>query len=126
MPVVQVGRQQLSYDDTGGSGPAVVFIHAFSMDRSMFAPQLDVLRKTYRCITWDQRAHGGSPADAPFTLWDSANDCLALLDRLGIKTASLFGASQGGFVALRIAMLAPDRVRVAGGARVVGCCRNSG
>jgi pimeloyl-ACP methyl ester carboxylesterase len=111
MPVIHIGRQPLSYDDTGGNAPAVVFSHGFSTNRSIFAPQLGALRKNYRCITWDQRAHGESHTDGPFTFWDSAEDCLALLDHLGIETASFVGASQGGFVSLRIALMAPDRVR---------------
>jgi pimeloyl-ACP methyl ester carboxylesterase len=88
-----------------------VFSHSFGTNRSIFEPQLGALRKTYRCITWDQRAHGDSYTDGPFTFWDSADDCLALLDHLGVKTASFVGASQGAFVSLRIALMAPDRVR---------------
>ena len=111
MPIIHIGPQQMSYDDSGGGGPAVVFSHSFSTNRSVFAPQLDALRSTYRCITWDQRAHGGSYTTGPFNFWDSANDCLALLDHLRVENASFIGPSQGGFVSLRIAMLAPDRVR---------------
>jgi pimeloyl-ACP methyl ester carboxylesterase len=40
-------------------------------------------------------------------MWDSARDCIALLDHLGIQQASLFGASQGAFVALRLALRTP-------------------
>ena len=35
----------------------------------------------------------------------------ALLDHLGIEQAVLGGMSQGGFLSLRAALLAPDRVR---------------
>ena len=89
MATLDAGNQQLSYEDFGGSGPVIVFIHAFGMNRSMFGPQLDVLKTRYRCITWDQRAHGGSYTDRPFTMWDSARDCIELLDHLGIQQASL-------------------------------------
>jgi len=36
---------------------------------------------------------------------------LALLDHLGIEQAVLGGMSQGGFLSLRAALLAPRRVR---------------
>jgi pimeloyl-ACP methyl ester carboxylesterase len=62
-------------------------------------------------VTWDERGHGGTPAEAPFTYWDSAHDALALLDHLGIEQAVFAGMSQGGFIALRAALTAPDRVR---------------
>jgi pimeloyl-ACP methyl ester carboxylesterase len=111
MPTFHHGCQKLGYDDTGGDGPVVVFSHSFGMNGAMFVPQLETFRRRYRCIAWDQRAHGGSFTDTGFTAWDSARDCLALLDHLKIDMASFVGASQGGFVSLRIALLAPDRVR---------------
>jgi pimeloyl-ACP methyl ester carboxylesterase len=111
MPTFHHGRQKLGYDDTGGDGPVVVFSHSFGMNGAMFAPQLEAFRRQYRCIAWDQRAHGGSFTETGFTAWDSAHDCLALLDHLKIAKASFVGASQGGFVSLRVALLAPDRVR---------------
>jgi 3-oxoadipate enol-lactonase len=81
------------------------------MNGSMFAAQVNAFQDRYRCITWDQRGHGGSQTDRPFTFWDSADDCLALLDHLNIPSASFVGTSQGGFVSLRLAVSAPDRVR---------------
>jgi 3-oxoadipate enol-lactonase len=111
MPVFHNGDQTLSYGDTGGSGSVVVFSHGFGMNGTMFAPQCNAFRDRYRCITWDQRGHGGSPTDRAFTFWDSAEDCLALLNHLRIQSASFVGTSQGGFVSLRLALLAPDRVR---------------
>jgi 3-oxoadipate enol-lactonase len=111
MARIDVGPQTLHFEDTGGSGPAVVFCHSFSMNGAMFAPQLAAFAGGYRCITWDQRGHSLSPASAPFTFWDSARDALALLDRLQIDNAIFVGTSQGGFVALRTALLAPHRVR---------------
>ena len=87
------------------------------MNGAMFSPQLTAFAGRYRCITWDQRGHSQSPASGPFPLWDSARDALALLDRLEIDGAIFVGTSQGGFVSLRAALLAPDRVR---GLAVVG------
>jgi pimeloyl-ACP methyl ester carboxylesterase len=81
------------------------------MDRTMFDPQIEEFAGAYRVITWDQRGFGQTEFDSqPFTYWDSADDCLALLDHLGIDRAVLGGMSQGGFIALRAALTAPDRV----------------
>jgi 3-oxoadipate enol-lactonase len=111
MPDLKIENRNLRYDDSGGTGPAVVFCHSFGMSGEMFAPQLEAFQAKYRCITWDARAHGGSPANNSFTFWDSAKDCLSLFDHLEIEQASFVGVSQGGFVVLRIALLAPARVR---------------
>jgi 3-oxoadipate enol-lactonase len=109
MPTAAVNGVQISYADSG-SGPAVVLSHGFLMDQSMFDAQVAALAPEYRVITWDQRGHGGTPAPGPFSYWDAARDVLALLDNLGIERAVLGGMSQGGFLSLRAAILAPERV----------------
>ncbi len=112
MPHADVNGQRLYYDDTGGDGPPIVLSHGFLMDHTMFAPQVAALRDRYRVIVWDERAFGHTEFDGePFTYWDSAADVLGLLDHLGIDRAVLGGMSQGGFLSLRAALLAPDRVR---------------
>jgi 3-oxoadipate enol-lactonase len=111
MPTAAVNGIQVCYTDSGGEGPAVVLSHGFLLDQSMFDAQVAALALEYRVITWDQRGHGGTPAPGPFSYWDSARDVLALLDHLGIGRAVLGGMSQGGFLSLRAAMLAPERVR---------------
>jgi 3-oxoadipate enol-lactonase len=111
MPMASINGVSLSYTDTGGDGAAVVFSHGYLMDSSMFDPQVSALVPEYRVITWDQRGFGGTRATGPFTYWDSAGDVLGLLDHLGIGQAVLVGMSQGGFVSLRAALLAPRLVR---------------
>lgn len=111
MAFADVNGQKLYYEDSG-DGPAIVFSHGLYMDHEMFAPQVDALRDTWRCITWDERAHGATVTTAdPFTYWDSASDLVGLLDHLGIESAVLAGMSQGGYLSLRAALTAPERVR---------------
>jgi pimeloyl-ACP methyl ester carboxylesterase len=111
MPSALIGDQTIFYEDTGGSKPVLVFSHGFLMDRTMFDANVAALRDDYRCVTWDQRGHGRTgPAQEPFDYWDSAHDLLGLLDRLEIPLATLIGMSQGGFISLRAALLAPQRV----------------
>lgn len=82
------------------------------MDSSMFAPQVAALSDDYRVITWDERGFGQTISDGePFTYWDLADDCLALMTHLGMESAVVGGMSQGGFLSLRAALLAPHRVR---------------
>ena len=111
MPFADVNGQHLYFEDSGGDGPAVVFSHGFLMDHEMFAPQVSALAPEFRSVTWDERGFGDTAATEPFTYWDSAADCLALLDHLGIDAAVLAGMSQGGFLSLRAALTAPERVR---------------
>src|SRR5437660_11770397 len=112
MSYVDINGQRIRFDDTGGEGPPVILAHGFLMDRTMFAPQVSALSGEFRVITWDERGFGETEFDGqPFTYWDSAGDCLGLLSHLGIERAVLGGMSQGGFLSLRAALLAPERVR---------------
>lgn len=103
--------QTVSFDDHGGEGPILVLLHSFLMDGSMFGPQLRAFGASHRCITIDERGHGETPAESDFTYWDVADDVVAVLDHLDIDQAIIAGTSQGGFVALRVALATPERVK---------------
>lgn len=112
MPHAAVNGQQIHYSDTGGDGPVVILAHGFLMDLEMFEHQVAALRDRYRVITWDERGFGKTVFDGnSFTYWDSAADCIGLLDHLGIDRAVVGGMSQGGFLSMRAALTAPERVR---------------
>jgi pimeloyl-ACP methyl ester carboxylesterase len=112
MPHADVNGNRIYFEDTGGDGPPVILAHGFLMDADMFVHQVAALRDHYRVITWDERGFGRTEYDGePFTYWDSAADCLGLLDHLGIDRAVVGGMSQGGFLSLRVALTAPERVR---------------
>lgn len=98
----------IAYEDTGGGGVPIIFSHGLFMNRTMFEPQVAEFSKSWRCITWDERAHGQTQYPAGrFTYWDSASDLLALMDGLNIPRAIHVGMSQGGLLGMRAAMLQP-------------------
>lgn len=100
----------LAFTDAG-SGPTVVLGHSFLCSRSMWAGQVPVLAERYRVINVDYRGHGASSAiTRPLTLYDLVDDVLAILDHRGVERAVWAGLSVGGFVALRAALTAPQRV----------------
>lgn len=109
MPFIDLRGQRLHYEDTGGAGPAIVFSHGLLMDASMWDAQVQALRGSCRCITWDERGHGQTgEAREDFTYEDSADDLLGLLRSLGISRATLVGMSQGGYVSQRAAVRNPE------------------
>ena len=110
MQTAELNGTTIAYADTGGKGPVVILSHGFLMDHSMFDAQVEALRATHRVVTWDERGFGGTRATGDFTYWDSARDVLALMDHLGIESAVVGGMSQGGFLSLRVALTAPERV----------------
>lgn len=108
MPFVETDTGSVYFEDSGGSGPAVIVSHGFLMDHRMFDAQVNQLGE-YRWIRWDTRHHGRSRTSATaYSYWDQARDGLAILTHLNIGEAVFGGHSQGGFIALRMALLNPD------------------
>jgi len=58
MPYADVNGQRLYYEDSGGSGMALVLAHGLLMDHEMFAAQVAALSGGCRVVTWDERGHG--------------------------------------------------------------------
>ncbi|OOF08120.1 2-succinyl-6-hydroxy-2,4-cyclohexadiene-1-carboxylate synthase [Salinivibrio sp. PR5] len=104
--------KRLAYQDVG-QGPVLLFGHSYLWDSAMWAPQVEVLSRHYRCIVPDLWAHGDSD-DAPeqtHSLADIAADMLALLDHLNIEQVTLIGLSVGGMWGVEFAQLAPSRLK---------------
>jgi pimeloyl-ACP methyl ester carboxylesterase len=112
MPHADVNGQRLFYEDTREGEDVIIFSHGYFMTHAMFDAQVAAVRDRWRCIAWDERGHGQTETSPePFTYWDSARDLLGLLDHLGVDRAVLAGMSQGGYLSLRAALTAPERVR---------------
>ena len=96
MSYADINGQRIRFDDTGGDGPPVILAHGFLMDRTMFAPQVSALSGEFRVITWDERGFGETEFDGqPFTYWDSARDCLGLLDGFSLHFKICGGITVG-------------------------------
>jgi 3-oxoadipate enol-lactonase len=84
--------------DVRGDGPAVLFIHGYPHDHTIWAPQVDAL-DGWRRIAPDLRGMGQSDApDLGYSMATYAADLAALLDTLGAERAVLCGLSMGGYV----------------------------
>jgi pimeloyl-ACP methyl ester carboxylesterase len=94
--------------EVGGAGEPVVLIHAFSVDRRMWAPQIASLEKRFRVVRFDQRGHGKS--DGPSAPYAQHEDLRSVLDALRIDKATLIGLSAGATTATDFAIAYPNRV----------------
>src|SRR5947209_11790917 len=102
---------ELAYDDVG-SGPAVLLLHGYPFNRSMWREQVAALRNDYRVLTPDLRGHGETTVtEEPATMDEMAQDVAALLDELEIKRAVQRGLSMGGYVAFAFYRRFQSRVR---------------
>jgi 3-oxoadipate enol-lactonase len=101
---------RLYYEDTGGPGPVVLFLHGAGGNHLSWWQQVPAFVEEYRCVTMDQRGFGQSPdvpgGPGPAAL---AADALAVCDHLGIARAAVVAQSMGGWAAVGAAVRAPER-----------------
>jgi pimeloyl-ACP methyl ester carboxylesterase len=112
MPTTPVHGADLYYEDTGGPGEPVLFLHGFLFDGRQYEAQVAALRDRYRCVTVDFRGQGRSSTPRRgYQIEQQVADVLAVIRRLDLAPVHLVGLSMGGFVALRIAARQPELPR---------------
>ena len=99
---------------TRGALPPLVLLHGGGSSIDLSFPRVvRELAKGRQVIAFDQQGHGRTTdvPDRPFTFEQSADDAAALLRHLGVQRADFFGSSNGGSIALQIAIRHPKLVR---------------
>jgi YbgC/YbaW family acyl-CoA thioester hydrolase len=97
--------------DVRGDGLAVLFVHGFPFDRTMWGAQLAGLTRCRR-IAPDLRGVGDSRATrAEYSMTRYAEDVVGVLDALEVRRAVVCGLSMGGYIAFELLRRHPDRVR---------------
>jgi 3-oxoadipate enol-lactonase len=94
-----------------GDGPAVLFLHGYPFDHTIWTHQVAALEGWCR-IAPDLRGMGQSDApDLGYSMETYAADLAELLDLLGARDVVLVGLSMGGYVALEFLRRWRERVR---------------
>jgi pimeloyl-ACP methyl ester carboxylesterase len=106
-PVTGTTPSGIFYEVTGAGEP-VVFVHAFSVDRRMWARQVASFESRFKIVRYDLRGHGRSAA--PSGPYAGYEDLREVLDTLSIPQATLVGLSAGSEVATNFALAYPGRV----------------
>lgn len=105
-----VGGVRIHYRLAGQGSPLMLF-HGNGQDSQVFQRQIKDLSKHFRVIAVDSRGHGRSQmGKEPFSFSLFAGDAVCVLDHLNIPKTAVLGYSDGGNVALEMAVRYPDRV----------------
>jgi pimeloyl-ACP methyl ester carboxylesterase len=101
------------YYEIHGSGEPLVLVHGGgSTIETSFGRVIPIFAKTRRVIAIERQAHGRTPdRDSPATFEQDADDVAELLKQIGVKRADIFGFSNGGHVAIEVALRHPTIVR---------------
>ena len=111
MKTTNFKNTKISYTDQG-KGTAVVLLHGFLENQSMWKAFIPELVKKHRIITIDLLGHGETEClGYVHTMEDQADMVHHVLHELKIRKVVLIGHSMGGYVALAFAELYPDNVK---------------
>lgn len=108
---VRVNDQiHLAYEQRG-SGPDVVLVNNFFMDRKSWRSYTANLASTARLTSYDLRGQGDSGLPVGEPVWEEhITDLKALFDELGLEKAILVGTSFSTLICRDFAVAYPERV----------------
>jgi pimeloyl-ACP methyl ester carboxylesterase len=105
-------RDALIHYVSGGSGPAIMFLHGFSQDWYEFSQVMRLLADRYTVIAVDLRGIGKSTAiRAGYDAQTLAMDIHELAGQLAINIPYIVGHDMGGMIAYAYARLYPTETR---------------
>ncbi len=109
---VQVDDARIYYATYGKGATPVILLHGGLGNADHFGFQVPALVDTFRVIAIDSRGQGRStlPKGTKLSYHGMADDVIAVMDALKLDKASIVGWSDGGAIALDIAINHPKRV----------------
>lgn len=114
MPTAQIDGLTIGYEDTGGGGPPVWFMHGEPTWSFLWRKVIGPVREAgYRCIAPDLPGFGRSdkPTDIGWYTYDRHVEVMAgLLEQLDLRDVTMVVHDWGGPIGLRLGVEHPDRI----------------
>jgi len=113
MNVARINGAFLHFRHVPAEGkPTIVFINSLGTDMRIWDEVIRQLGDQFSFLTFDKRGHGLSElGEAPHSMETYAEDLAALLDHLGIRSATICGLSIGGLIAQCLCKSRPDLIK---------------
>ncbi len=109
--VVSSDGVKISFDVQGEGEPALVFVHGWSNNRSIWDEQVAHFSEKYKVITVDLPGFGESGNNRQmWTMSLFGQDVAAVVNKLGLKQVVLVGFSMGAPVVIEAAKSVPDQI----------------
>jgi len=92
-----------------GTGPTLVLLHGVGMNKSVWAPELNLMCENFDILIYDMWGHGDSDLpDGELALSDYTKQLVDLLAELEISSVFITGHSMGGLIAIDYALDYPE------------------
>lgn len=95
------------------SKPTLVLVNSFVTSAELYREQYENAKLTSatNLLAIELLGHGETRTKTEnWTYWDTAIINLQVMEALGVKKAFVLGTSQGGWITVRMALLAPEKV----------------
>ena len=110
--MLHINDVHLNVADIGAGTPALVFLHYWGGSSRTWAPVMEHLAGTNRCVAIDFRGWGQSSKEASdYSLQTLASDAIGVIEKLGLKEFFVVGHSMGGKVAQIVGARHPEGLR---------------
>ncbi|MFK7791675.1 MAG: alpha/beta fold hydrolase [Devosiaceae bacterium] len=113
MPFATLDGRRIHYTDTGDldARPALIFVHAYTCNASLWDGMIARFALHYRCLAIDLPGHGQSdPSDRASEMAYLAQGVLAVLDDAGVAKVHMCGLSIGGMIGQHLGLSHADRM----------------
>lgn len=101
-----------TYYEVAGEGEPLILLHGGFATIETWRGQAGAFAERFRVYLPERRGHGRTPdVEGPMSFGLMAADTVAFMDALDIGPAHLVGWSDGGYVAMELALARPDLVR---------------
>lgn len=99
------------FDHKGQGGPAIVFVHGFSVTRKYWNYQLEYFSNKYKTVSIDLAGFGESGnSRTDWTVPAMGQDVVAVIKKLKLNKVILIGHSMGGPVIVETTKSIPDKI----------------
>lgn len=104
---LDTGKIKLYYEKTG-TGTPIIMLHGNGEDHKIFNKTVQILKNHYTVYAIDSRDHGKSGKVTELHYEDMADDIYDFITMLGIEKPIVYGFSDGGIIALILAVKHQD------------------
>lgn len=102
---------EIVYSVYGKGEPALIFVHGWGWDQSLWKEQVAKFSSRYTVVTLDLAGHGESGKKRrSFTIRAFGDDVVSVINKLKLKKVILVGHSMGGIINLEVYRQIKDKV----------------
>src|SRR5215210_4313792 len=108
---LEIDGQRVNVLDTGGAGPALLFLHGWSSNWQIFVLNIAAFMDTHRVVSLDLPGFGASEQpEGEISIRGYAKLVDGVCDALDVERVTVVGNSMGGFIGAELALSFGTRV----------------